>query len=54
MHRAAVLRLLVGGYVPAGDTDAGYVLSKRLGVADGLGVATHPGSPNWLIAAGEL
>ena len=53
-HRGAIMGRLVGRYAPAGDTDAGYVLSKRLGVADGLGVATHPGSPNWLIAAGEL
>ena len=53
MHRAAILGLLAGRYAPAGDTDVGYVLSERLGVADGLGMPTHPGSPAWLIAAGE-
>lgn len=53
IHRAAVLGLLADGYAPAGDTDAGYVLGERLGIADGLGLATHPGSPAWLIAVGE-
>lgn len=52
MHKAAVLRLLVDGYAPAGD-DAGYVLGERLGVADGLGLPTHPGSPARLVAVGE-
>jgi hypothetical protein len=51
-HRAAVLGLLVVGYAPAGD-DAGYVLAERLGVADGLGMPTHPGSAAWLVAVGE-
>lgn len=53
IHRAAVLGLLVVGYAPAGDTDAGYVLGERLGVADGLGMHTHPGSAAWLVAVGE-
>jgi hypothetical protein len=53
IHRAAVLGLLVIGYAPAGDTDAGYVLGERLGVADGLGMPTHPGSAAWLVAVGE-
>ncbi len=52
MHRAAVLGLLVGGYAPD-DTDAGYVLGERLGIADGLGMPTHPGAPAWLIAVGD-
>ena len=55
IHRAAVLWLLVDGYAPEphGDTDAGYVLGERLGVADGLGLPTHPGSAAWLMAVGE-
>ena len=53
IHRAAVVGLLADGYAPAGDTDAGYVLGERLGVADGLGLPTHPGSAAWLVAVGE-
>ncbi len=55
IHRAAVLGLLVNGYNPDphGNTDAGYVYAERLGVADGLGLATHPGSAAWLVAVGE-
>ena len=47
--------LLVDGYAPDphGDTNAGYVLGERLGVADGLGMPTHPGSAAWLVAVGE-
>ncbi|MFN7021510.1 MAG: hypothetical protein ACK4WH_09315 [Phycisphaerales bacterium] len=52
IHRAAVLGLLVDGYAPAGD-DAECVLGERLGVADGLGMPTHPGSAAWLVAVGE-
>ena len=52
IHRAAVAGLLVDGYAPA-DDDAGYVLGERLGVADGLGMPTHPGSAAWLVAVGE-
>ncbi len=52
LHRAAVLRLLVGEDAPAGD-EAAYVLSERLGVADGLGLPTHRGSAAWLLAVGE-
>lgn len=54
-HRGAVLGLLVDGYAPgpAGDPDAGYILSERLGVADGLDLPTHPGSAAWLVAVGE-
>ena len=57
LNRAAVLGLLPphGGYAlePHGNTDAGYVYGERLGVADGLGLATHPGSAAWLVAVGE-
>lgn len=53
IHRAAVAELLLSGYVPGGDTEAGYVLGERLGVADGLGLPTHPGSAAWLVAVGE-
>ncbi len=51
-HRAAALGLLVNGHTPA-DDDAGYILGERLGVADGLGMPTHPGSAAWLVAVGE-
>ncbi len=50
-HRAALLGVLTG-YVPAGAEEA-YVFEERLGVAGGLGMATEPGSPAWLIAVGE-
>ena len=55
MHRAALLGLLVDGYAPDlhGDTDAGYVLGERLGVADGLELPIHPGSAASLVAVGE-
>ncbi|MBX3404149.1 MAG: hypothetical protein KF699_12125 [Phycisphaeraceae bacterium] len=58
LHRAAVLGLLPphGGYAPdahAADGNAAYVYGERLGVADGLGLATHPGSAAWLVAVGE-
>ena len=50
-HRGAILGLLVGDYAPAG-ANAGYVIGERLGMADGLGMPTHPGSPAWLVAVG--
>lgn len=55
LHQAAILGLLVDGYAPDthDDTDAEYILGERMGVADGLGLPTHPGSPAWLVAAGE-
>lgn len=55
LHRAAVLGLLVTGYAPDahGDTDAEYIVGERLGVADELGMPTHPGSAAWLVAVGE-
>jgi hypothetical protein len=56
LHKAGVLVVLGGQGIPDEadpDTEAGYVLGERLGVADGLGVPTHPGSPAWLVAVGE-
>ncbi len=56
LHRGAVLGLLAIGYAPdthAADGDAGYVYAERLGMADGLGMPTHPGSTAWLVAVGE-
>lgn len=55
IHKAAVVGLLVNGYAPDphGDTDAGYVLGERLGMADGLALPTHTGSPAWLLAVAE-
>jgi hypothetical protein len=56
LHRGAILGLLVDGYAPdtrAGDGDAEHVYDERMGVAVGLGMATHPGSPAWLVAVGE-
>ncbi|MEZ6243370.1 MAG: hypothetical protein R3B57_10035 [Phycisphaerales bacterium] len=52
-HRGAVLGLLTGGYTPDPADDAEYVYGERLGVADGLGLDTHPGSAAWLLAVGE-
>lgn len=52
IHRATVVGLLVNGYAPAGD-EAEYVLGERLGIADGLGMPTHPGSAAWLVAVGR-
>ena len=51
-HRVVILGLLVNGYTP-GDDDAAYTFGERLGIADGLGMPTHPGSAAWLIAVGE-
>ena len=54
--RPAVLRLLADGYTPgpgpAGDAGA-YIVAERLGIAEGLGLPIHPGSPAWLVAVGE-
>lgn len=56
-HKSAVLELLAAGdgYAPEADSDpeAAYVFNERLGIADDLNMPTHPGSPAWLIAAGE-
>ncbi len=55
MHKAAILTLLANDYaaVPVADPEAAYILGERLGIADDLGMATHPGAPAWLIAVGE-
>lgn len=52
VHRAAMLELLRDGFTPS-DPDAEYTLGERLGVADDLGMPTHPGSAAWLVAVGE-
>jgi hypothetical protein len=52
-HRAAILAILAGRYNPARDSDAEYVHGERLGIADVLGLPTHPGSAAWLVAVGE-
>jgi hypothetical protein len=56
-HRDAILDLLPtidgkGRYAPAHE-DAAIVYGERLGMAEGLGMPTHPGSPAWLVAVGE-
>lgn len=51
MHKPAILELLAGVDAPA-DDDAAYTLGERLGIADDLGMPTHPGSPAWLVAVG--
>ena len=51
-YKPDVLRLLHSGFTPA-DAEAAYVLGERLGVAEGLGMSTAPGSPGWLVAVGE-
>lgn len=55
LHKAAILGLLANGYAPGpgDDPEAGHVLGERLGIADDLGMPTHPGAPAWLIAVGE-
>ncbi|MBX3410387.1 MAG: hypothetical protein KF859_10945 [Phycisphaeraceae bacterium] len=53
LHRGAVLGLLAGGYAPDPHGDAGYIYGERLGMAEELGLPTHPGAPAWLVAVGE-
>jgi len=55
MHKAAILGLLMDGYIADGvsDPEAAYLLFERLGIADDLGMPTHVGAPAWLIAVGE-
>lgn len=55
LHRGAILAVLASGYAPDAhaDDDAAYVYGERLGVAEGLGLATHAGSAAWLVAVGE-
>ena len=53
LHKPAILGLLAGLCGPEPHGDAGYTLAERLGVAEELGLPTHPGSPAWLVAVGE-
>jgi hypothetical protein len=53
LHRDAIRQLLEDGYAPAEESEAEYILGERLGVAEDLGMTTHPGSSAWLIAIGE-
>jgi len=56
LNCAALVTLLRAGYVPdasGADGEAVYVYGERLGIADDLGMPTHPGSPAWLVAVGE-
>ena len=56
LHKAGVLMLLRGEGLPDEsdpDSEAGYVMGERLGVANELGMPTHPGAPAWLVAVGE-
>lgn len=50
-HKSAILRLLVA--LPGLDEDGAYVFEERLGIAELLGLPTHPGSPAWAIAVAE-
>jgi hypothetical protein len=52
-HKPAVLALLRGEGVPSGDNESAYVFEERLGIAEGLNMPVHPGSPAWLVAVGE-
>ncbi|MCC6321082.1 MAG: hypothetical protein IT438_06545 [Phycisphaerales bacterium] len=53
-HKTNLLILLAAGYVASDPPDdAEYILGERLGVADRLGMPTHPGSAAWLVAIGE-
>lgn len=52
-HKTAVLVLLANARADGCPEATEYVASERLGVADELELATHPGSPAWLIAMGE-
>jgi len=54
-HKPGVLALLAPDGLRAleADPEGGYVLAERLGVADGLGMPTHPGSAARLVAVGE-
>lgn len=54
-HKPALLALLVPGGLGGleADPEGGYTLGERLGIADELAMPTGPGSPAWLVAAGE-
>lgn len=51
-HKTEILAALVDGCAPE-SAAAEYLLGERLGIADDLGMPTHPGAPAWLIALGE-
>jgi len=56
LHKPGVLAILRGEKLPDeahGDSEAAYIMGERLGIADELGMPTHPGSPAWLVAVGE-
>lgn len=52
-HKPDLLALLAGEGID-GDGEAGYVLSERLGIAEGLAMLVHPGSPAWMLAVAEF
>jgi hypothetical protein len=52
-HKPAVLALLRGEGVPSGDNESAYVFEERLGIAEGLNMPVHPGTPAWIIAIAE-
>lgn len=51
--KPSVLAVLKGGPPALGSEQSEYAMTERLGVAEDLGMPTHPGSPAWLIAMGE-
>jgi hypothetical protein len=56
LYKPEVLAILRGEGLPdetEGDSEAAYIMGERLGIADELGMPTHPGSPAWLVAVGE-
>lgn len=52
LQNTALRCLLSTPLVPSGP-DSEHTLNERLGIADDLGLSTHPGSPGWLTAVGE-
>jgi hypothetical protein len=56
LHKPEVLAILRGEGLPDEsdeDSEPAYIMGERLGIADELGMLTHPGSPAWLVAVGE-
>lgn len=51
-HQCGIIDLLAAGGV-RDDDDAEYTQAERLGIGAELGMATHAGSPAWLVAVGE-
>ena len=51
IENATLADLLAKGYRPTGEAE--YVYNERMGMADGLKMPTHCGSPAWLVAVGE-